>query len=550
MSGLSQQNIERSFLFLVSLILLHFVSSCSPEPKQVFSENVYKGHLEFLSNDLLDGRKPGTRGGDLAALYIAKQFEILGLQPVSSETGYYQDVPMAGFSTDYSSVKCSVSKMSGKVNLIPYEEIILSSQDTLKNINLEGDLVFAGYGTTAPEYQWDDFKDVDLSGKILVVLCDDPDYELTGFGTKGRTIYSQWTYKEEMAIMKGAKGIIFIHETEMADFPFSVVQHSAAPELTYLQSRLKNPLSFYAWVSLPAFEKMISMTDYDFKILKNKANNRDFNPLSLGLKINASFKQDFHIYTSPNVIGILPGTKKADECILYMAHYDHLGVGSPVDGDSIYNGARDNASGTAALITLAQAFSLKASERSILFLATTGEEALMLGSNHYATHPVIKLENTIIGFNMDMMSVYGRRSAFRLEPIQITTAYEEIKNIGKEMNMELLPDLEGSDIFRTDHLPLYSRGVVVPDIFLGGDYLTLTKDQVDKVKETVGEYYHLPNDEIYPIYRYDGILQQMEIVYNIGRYYADAVTKPALLPENPYKGVMRFNKIKEERGIY
>lgn len=546
MSGLIQKCIKRSGLFLVAILL----ASCSKEPKTLFSENIYKDHLNYLASDLLEGRKPGTKGGDLAASYIAKQFEILGLQPCSGETGYYQNVPLVGFTTDYSSVICSVSKTNRKVNIIPYEDIILLSQDTLKDINLEGDLVFAGYGTTAPEYKWDDFKDVDISGKILVVLCDDPDFQTTGFGTKDRSFYSQWTYKEEMAIMKGARGIIFIHDTEMSDFPFAVVQHSAAPELSYLQSRLKNPLSFYAWVSLPAFEKMVSLTDYDFKILKNKANNRDFAPLSLGLKINVTFKQEFHLYTSPNVIGILPGTKHSDECVLYMAHYDHLGIGSPVNGDSIYNGARDNATGTAALLSLAQVFSSKASERSIVFLATTGEESLMLGSNYYATHPAIKLENTSIGFNLDMMNIYGKRSAFRLQPIQVTTAYEEIKSICKEMNLELLPDLQGSDLYRTDNLPLYSRGVIVPDVFSAGDYLTQTKLEVDKVKEFVGEFYHLPNDEIYPVYKYDGVLQQMGMVYNIGRFYARGTAKPALLPENPYKAVMRFNKIKEDRGVF
>ncbi|MFH1297067.1 MAG: M28 family peptidase [Bacteroidota bacterium] len=536
-------------LFLFIFALLHSFNSYSQSSNQLFTENNYKAHVEFLADDLLEGRKPGTRGGDLAALYIAKQFESAGLKPVSKENGYYQYVPMVGFSADYNSVHCTISSDNKEETIVPYEEIILLSQDTITDVHIEGELIFVGYGIEAPEYKWDDFKDVDVSGKILVVLCNDPDNEKTGFGSERWTYYSLWTYKEEMAILKGAKGIIYLHNTEMADFPFFVVQNSVAPEWSYLKDRTKNPLSLYAWMSDSAFEKVLSETGFDVNQLIIKADNRDFKPFSLGLKIKADFKQNYRLYTSPNVIGILPGSEKKDEAILYMAHYDHLGIGKAIDGDSIYNGAQDNASGIAALISLAQVYSSNPTKRSIIFMATTGEESSMLGSEYYATHPMIPLENTIIGFNMDMMSFYGRRSGFILDPIEISDASEQISKLGEELNVQLLPDFKGSGAFRSDHFPLYSRGVIVPGIFLSGEYLTMTEEDVAKAENQIGDFYHLPKDEIYPSFRYDGVVQQMEMVYHIGRYYAEGDEKPKLLPENPYNAPMRFYKIKLDKGI-
>ena len=407
-----------------------------------------------------------------------------------------------------------------------------------------------GYGIDAPEYGWDDFKDVDVAGKILVVLCNDPDYEKTGFGTESWTYYSLWTYKEEMAILRGARGIIYLHETEMADFPFSVVQHSVTPEWSHFQKRLKNPLTFYAWMSLPAFRKAFTLTGHTFEQLKEKADSRNFTPIPLGLTMNVSFRQHYRLYDSPNVIGILPGTEKPDECILYMAHYDHFGIGQAIDGDSIYNGAQDNASGTAALISLANAFFSNPPRRSILFLATTSEESSKLGSDYYATHPTFPLENTILGFNMDIMSFYGKRSGFHLDPIQVTDGYNQMQKLGREIGAELYPDLKGSGKFRSDHFSFYSRGVVVPSMFLAGEYLTMNKEDAERASQEIGDFYHLPNDEVYPSFRYDGVIQQMEILYHIGRYYANGDDRPGLLQENPFNAPMRFYKLKQEKGIF
>lgn len=524
--------------------------SCSKTSEQLFSENDYKVHFVYLADDLLQGRKPGTRGGNLAAAYIAKQFKNVGLEPISEEKGYFQYIPMVGFTPDYKSVKCKISDGKKEEMITPFEEIILVSQDTVTHAHTTGELVFVGYGTEAPEYDWDDFKNHDVSGKIVVVLCNDPDYQKTGFGEKGWTFYSRWGYKEDMAVLKEAKGIIYLHETTMADFPFSVVQYSATPEMSYPQEKLNHPLEFYAWMSLPAFERVFAMTDFDFSQLKDKADSKDFEPIPLGIHIDVSFDQSIRVYSSPNVIGVLPGTEVNDECVLYMAHYDHLGIGAAINGDSIYNGAQDNASGTAALISLAEAYGSYPGKRSIVFIATTEEEGGLRGSNYYTRHPIMPLENTVFGLNMDMMSFYGKRSGLLLDPIKFTTAREKLKEIAEEHHMQLLPDIEGSSAFRSDHYSFYSRGIVVPSVYLQGDYLTMEKQEAEKAQQTIGHFYHLPNDEIYPSFRYDGVIQQLEVMYYIGRYYADSNDKPVLLPENPFNAAMRFNEIKKEKGIY
>jgi Zn-dependent M28 family amino/carboxypeptidase len=303
-------------------------------------------------------------------------------------------------------------------------------------------------------------------------------------------------------------------------------------------------------MSLPAFEKVFTMTDFNFNQLKDKADSKDFEPIPLGLHIDVSFDQSFRVYSSPNVIGILPGTEVSNECVLFMAHYDHLGIGAAINQDSIYNGAQDNASGTAALISLAEAYSSHPGKRSLVFIATTEEEGGLHGSKHYTNHPIIPLENTVFGLNMDMLSFFGKRSGLLLDPIRFTTAREKLKEIAEEHQMQLLPDKEGSSAFRSDHYSFYSEGIVVPSVYLHGDYLTMEKQEVEKAQQTIGQYYHLPNDEIYPEFNYDGVLQQLEVMYSIGRYYADSNDKPFLLPENPFNAVGRFNEIKKEKGIY
>jgi hypothetical protein len=515
---------------------------------KLFSEEEYKAHLNFLAHDLLEGRAVGVRGGELAALYIATQFQAAGLKPISEEEGYFQRVPMVGITTDYETLRCSFSTGGRSIGLTPIEDLVVTSELTQDAINVEDELLFVGYGIDAPEYNWDDFKGMDVRGRVLVMLVNDPDYEKTGFGSESLTYYGRWTYKEEIARIKGAKGLIMLHTDESATYPFAVVQSSWAIERVNMEGEIKNPLALDGWASQPAFDKVLDLVGLSYAKLKEVADSREFVPFPLGITINVGFKQTYRRFTSPNVIGVLPGTSKADEAVVYMAHYDHLGVGREIDGDTIYNGAVDNASGTAAIICLAKAFASapEPPKRSVIFLATTGEESGLLGSEYYSVHPVIPLEKTVIALNKDCCNFYGRRDGFGAFPIQFTDAVPAFEKLGEEMGLKLSVGGvdRGGGAFRVDNFPLCARGTVALSIGLSGNNLTLTEEQVNEMREKIGRWYHQPIDEVYPFWNYEGVMQEMEVLYQVGRYYADGGEKPSMKPENPFNAPIRVRNMK------
>lgn len=528
---------------LASLAAYSFIRAQKDKP--LFTENEYKAHLKFLSDDMLEGRAPGTRGGDLAALYIASQFEEAALQPISKETGYFQQVPTFDFTITDKSMSFELSAENKSKELEYGEDIVLFSELLKEEITLDDDLLFVGYGIEAAEYGWDDFKGVDLKNKILVMLCNEPDYKKTGFGFEGLSYYGSFiTYKEDIARIKGAKGLIICHNEEEAGQPFSWFQHSLGCRWVRLESQMKKPLSLYAWISRQAMDEALSFVGLSYNQLKEKANSKDFHPIPLGIRAKAVLKQKYRKFSSPNVIGIVPGTDMTDEAVVFMAHYDHLGMNPLIEGDNIYNGAYDNASGTAALICLARAFASNPQRRSLVFLATTNEEKMMLGAEYYASHPVFSLENTIIALNMDGVSFYGRNDGFRMFPVQYTDAGPTLEALGRKLGLKLIvrgPDKIGA-AFVFDNVGFCTRGVVSLRFKLDGNYLSLNEEEVSNIEKKRGPIYHLPSDEIYPYYRYDGVLQTMEILYSIGQYYAEGAEKPEMIHGNPYELAYRIRK--------
>jgi hypothetical protein len=531
---------------LVALASLTVYSFIHPqEDKPLFTENEYKAHLKFLANDLLEGRAPGTRGGDLAALYIASQFEAAGLRPISEENGYFQQVPAFDFTIIDKSVSFELSTENKSKELEYGEDIVLFSELLKEEIILDDELLFVGYGIEAPEYRWDDFKGIDLKNKIIVMLCNEPDYGKTGFGFEGLSYYgSPFTYKEDIARIKGAKGLIICHNEEEIGQPLSWFQHSLGSRWVRLESQMQKPLGLYAWISRQAIDEVLSFAGLSYDQLKLKADSKDFHPIPLGVKAKAVFNQKYRKFSSPNVIGIVPGTDMRDEAVVFMAHYDHLGMNPLIEGDNIYNGAYDNASGTSALICLAQAFASTPQKRSLVFLATTDEEKMMLGADFYASHPVLPLENTIIALNMDGVSLYGRNDGFRMFPVQYTSAGPSLEALGHKLGLRLIdsgPDKIGS-AFVFDNIAFCTRGIVSLRFKLDGNYLSLTEEEITNIEEKIGPIYHLPSDEIYPYYRYDGALQTMETLYSIGCYYAGEAEKPEMLKGNPYELAYRIRK--------
>jgi len=520
-------------------------ASGNPGP---FKEHEFRAHLKFLASDLCEGRAPGTRGGNLAALYIASQFEAAGLRPISEKSGYFQPVPMQGNLTDQDTVTVTFSAKGKTVTMAAYDDAVFGSEAARKHIRVEDDVLFVGYGIEAPEYGWNDYKDVDVRGKVLVMLVNDPDFKKTGFGSESLTYYGRWTYKQEIARIKGARGLILIHTNRTATYGFNVVQTSWAVERVCLEGEIRNPLSICGWISRPAMDRALALVDLDYDTLEKRAGDRAFTPFSLGLRLKTDLVQTFRKFSSPNVIGRLPGTSLAEEAVVYMGHHDHLGVGRPIKGDAIYNGAVDNASGIAALICLARAFTTATErpKRTVIFLATTGEEKGLLGSEYYAAHPVVPLDKTVIALNKDCCNFYGRRDGFGAYPIRYTDAVEVFRKLGEGLGLKLhVSGVDrGGGVFRMDSFPLCARGVVALSIGLRGKFLTLSKEKVNEYRRKIGRWYHQPNDEIYPFWRYDGILQELEVLHHIGRHYAFGASPPKPGPENPYGPPIRIRNRK------
>lgn len=528
---------------LVSLTLYSFIHA--QEDKPLFTENEYKAHLKYLADDLLEGRAPGTRGGDLAALYIASQFEAAGLQPISEENGYFQQVPLIKITTDYDSFDFKLSSEDKSRTLTAAEDFIMYSELLQEEIHLEEDVVFVGYGIDAPEYEWNDFKDVDVTGKILLMIIGTPGHEQTGFGTENMSWYVFRSYKSAITRLKGAKGFIVIHSDKIARLPFSWSQSNYIPSVHILDNIPKKPVCIDGFVSEPAIDSALSLVGLSFDQLKQKADSRDFRPFPIGLKAKIHFKQEYQKYTSPNVIGMLPGSSK-NEAVIYMAHYDHLGIGQPVNGDNIYNGAGDNASGTSALICLARAFASRpTARRSIIFCAFTAHEKGMRGSKYYVSHPIFPLEKTVIGFNMDNLDFLGRMDGFWMFLISYTNAIPIFQKLGKELGLELHYSQRRSSYiaYRGDHLNFWPKGVVTLSFSQGGKLLDLTDEEVEEFMEEVGDVYHMPSDEIYPFFRYEGIIQSMEVLFHFGQYYANDRERPSMNPENPYIPRIRIEEM-------
>jgi len=508
----------------------------------------FKAHLKFLADDMCEGRAPGTRGGDLAARYIAAQFEAAGLEPISEKTGYFQPVPMLGNLVDHRSVRLELLYGSRATTVAPLEDVVVTSEVAKPEVSLEEELLFVGYGIEAPEYEWDDYKGVDVRGKVLVMLVNDPDFKKTGFGGESLTYYGRWTYKQEIARIKGARGLLLIHTDESATYKFGVVLSSWGVERVSLEGEILNPLEVSGWITSEALDRVLKPLGLSHWALKKKADDPSFRPFFLGLRMKLAFKQRFRKFSSPNVIGLLRGGSKADEAVVYMGHYDHLGVGPPVNGDTIYNGAIDNASGTSALICLARAHARAPEQpaRTVIFLATTGEEKGLLGSEYYTVHPVVPLEKTVLVLNKDCCSFYGRRSGFGVFGVRYTDAVGVFEKLGEDLGQKLEVGKvdRGGGAFRVDCFPFSARGVVGLSVGLRGRYLSLTDKDARALRLKAGPWYHQPNDEIRPYWRYDGILQEMTVLYHLGRHFADGAARPGLNADNPYGPAIRLRERK------
>ncbi|NYE63391.1 Zn-dependent M28 family amino/carboxypeptidase [Duganella sp. 1224] len=495
------------------------------------AEAPLRAHLSFLADDLLEGRGTGQRGGDLAVRYLETQAAVLGLKPLADGT-YRQAVRMEGSKLlPGSAVRFSAD--SGKV-LTPANgaDIVYGTFSGKEDLTIDAPLVFVGYGAIAPEERWDDYKGVDMKGKVLVMMVNDPQptaEEPNRFAGKAYTYYGRWLYKFEEAVRQGAAGALLIHTTPSASYAWSVPATSFAHERFHLAGS-GNPIE--GWVQEETARALFAAGGFDLDQLRAAAERRDFRPVDLKVKLHAEIKSKIRQIEQYNVVGIVPGTdaRLKTEAVVYSAHWDHLGIDDAAKGDHIWNGAIDNASGAAALLAMAQEAVKHPARRAQVFLWPAAEETGLLGSAAYVRNPAWPLNKTTADLNLDSMNFVGKTRDIGVAGAERSSLYEAAGAVAKQMGLTLapaIPDLSGA-YFRADHFNFAKAGVpafnVGSAVFSGDGYFDFVKDQEKSRARLVAfkQDYHQPSDEYHADWDLSGMVQQAQFTLNLGYAVANA----------------------------
>jgi Zn-dependent M28 family amino/carboxypeptidase len=470
---------------------------------QTINPEHIRQHVRFLSHDLLEGRGTGQRGGDIAAEYIATQFALYGLKPMGDKGTYLQKVPMVGITPDPATTFAFVSASGTSTDLKPLDEFVGYDQTQQHESDVDANIVYVGYGIEAPEYNWDDYKGVDVKGKVLLMLVNEPTSNDPKF-FKGRalTYYGRWTYKYEEAARKGAVGVILIHKTEMASYPWEVVRNSNSGEKSYLKLDGTPKLKVASWVQLDVARELAKASGLNIDKMMADALSRDFHPVNLPVKLKAHMVSKVRPFESNNVVGMLPGSdaKLKDEAVLYTAHYDHLGIRPDMPGDNIYNGAEDNATGCGIILELARVFGAAAEKprRSLLFASVTAEEQGLLGSEYLGKHPPIPAGKIALDLNFDDIPPLGSPQEVEVSGAERTTFYPTVEALAKEFRLAIRPDAqpEAGYYYRSDHFSLARVGIpsfsVTPGLKYKGHDETWGMQQAE---DYTTKHYHQPSDE-------------------------------------------------------
>jgi Zn-dependent M28 family amino/carboxypeptidase len=509
-------------------------------------------HIKVLSSDEFEGRAPGTKGEELSVKYIQDQFKTLNLKPGNPDGSYVQKVPLVGI-VGTQAKPLTVTKGAQKQTLKWADEVVAWTKHVADGASVENsDVVFAGYGVEAPEFNWNDFKDVDVKGKTILVLVNDPAVPDPSDPTKldpktfkgdAMTYYGRWTYKFEEGARKGAAAIFVVHETAPAGYPFSVVQGNLREKFDLVTAdKNMGRANIEGWITLDAAKKILALSGQDFDALKKQARTREFRPVSLGVQASIAIKNTLRTIDSQNVVAKLEGSdpKLKDEYVVYSAHWDHLGVGAPVNGDKIYNGALDNASGVATVFEIARAFTQiqPPPKRSILFLMVTAEEQGLLGSQYYATKPLYPLNKTVANINIDGVNQWGLTKDFTVVGMGASDLDDYLKAAADEQGRVLRPDPEPEKGFyyRSDHFNFAKQGVPALDPDSGIDFVG--KDSAygkTKRDEYTEKDYHAPSDEIKPDWDLSGAVEDARLLLAVGYRVANAEKIPEWKPGNEFK---------------
>ena len=516
---------------LILLSIIGFIS-CRGEKDRIkpsldsITVEDMKDRISVLASDDFQGRAPSTEGEEKSISYLAEQFKKIGLEP-GNKGSYFQEVSLMKITAD-TNMKLDVKGGKGNISLRFSTDFIGGTPQKKETVQIDNsDIVFVGYGINSPENSWNDYEGIDVKGKTVLMLVNDPGYATSDtalFNGKSMTYYGRWTYKFEEAARQGASAAIIIHETNAAAYPWAVVQNSWSGSQFYLiDNELSNSnLQLQSWVTTASAQKLFALAGLDYSMITGSAARRGFKPVDMKLRASVSIKNKVEYTKSNNVAAVWPGTDQSDECIIYSAHWDHFGINPALKGDSILNGAVDNATGTAAIIEIAEAFTKlpERQNRSILFLSVTCEEQGLLGSKFYAENPLFPLNKTVAVINIDAMNILGKTKDMTIVGFGNSKLDDYTVSVLKKYNRYANPDPtpEKGSYFRSDHFSFAKVGV--PSLYLakGIDDVIHGKEWgLAESEKWVNENYHKPGDNYEPEkWNFDGMVEDIKVYFEVG----------------------------------
>jgi Zn-dependent M28 family amino/carboxypeptidase len=523
-------------------------TEAAPALLSIRAEDILE-RTRVMSSDEFEGRSPGTRGEDLTVAYLTEQFKSMGLAPGNPDGTYVQNVPLVGFAAQPT---MNVTAGGATKTYTPLTDFVAVSRHFQPEVRVDdSDIVFVGYGVVAPEYGWDDYKDVDVRGKTILMLVNDPAVPLASDPTKldpdifkgnAMTYYGRWSYKYEIASEKGAAAAIIIHETGPAGYPFEVVSGSWGRENFDIRNPAGpgNRIKVESWITLARAQELLQASNLNFDELKRAAVRKDFRPVPLNAKVSFQLRNTVREVQSRNVIAKLEGSEDPDEYIVYTAHWDHLGRDPNIQGDQVYNGALDNASGTAAMLEIAQAFTQlrEKPRRSILFLAVTAEEKGLLGAKFYGNNPLYPLEKTLANLNMDGVNQWGRTSDIVIVGYGNSTLDDLLTDAARRQARTIIPDPEPEKgfFYRSDHFEFAKQGV--PALYTDAG-MTFVGKPANYGEQKRDEYttrdYHKPSDEIKPDWDLAGAVDDAQLMFMVGYRVAQSDVWPEWKPGTEFR---------------
>ena len=504
--------LKKTSYFLILLI----IAGCSPQSD--FEK--YKDHVKTLASDEFEGRAPGTPGGEKTKSYISNHFESLGLK--SFGDSYLMPVTLTAITLDESKSSFNLAVDGEVMNIAYRSDVVYGTTRQLDNVSIENsDLVFVGYGVNAPEYGWNDYK-VDVKGKTVVMLINDPGFELqsTEFNGRAMTYYGRWTYKFEEAARQGAAGVLIIHETAPASYPWGVVENGWSGEQLNLTFKDKNigRSALEGWITLDVAEKLFAKMNTTYDEMKSKALSKNFQPIPMdGMTLSSNMVNALRETDSHNVVGYVEGSEAPEEFVLIMGHWDHMGVDTSIEGDQIYNGAVDNATGTAAVMHIAETFSKKSPKRSIAFIGLTAEESGLLGSAYMVEYPPFEYKNVIGGLNLDAFSAFGKAKDITIVGYGASELEAILNKHASAEGKYLAPDKspEAGFFYRSDHINFAKKGIPMIYADPGIDLVNGGLERgFELAKQYTSEAYHKPADEVTDDWDWEGIEQDLGIFTN------------------------------------